>query len=171
MDFALLGAKSKSDLGWKTNPIQGKGSRMIDGVAGIVLKLNPKNEDLETMVRAPGRGGRMKEYLRRIRIEERYNVPKRRGDLNYKYLQPSQWLLLYDPTEQAVTFYGKVADQEYREDNPDFPCYNNFERETMRFPSRKQMPLHLLNAIFRNFYRSRRYRNMTQRQFDRLLRH
>ncbi len=113
----------------------------------------------------------MKQYLRRIQVDGCYNVPKKRGDPSYKYLRPGQWLLLYDPTEQAITAYGKVFNQVHDEDNPDFPCYNFFEPDSIRFPSRKKMPLPLLKALFPNFYRSRRYRNMTPRQFERLTSH
>ena len=157
-----------------------RGLEMIDGVAGIVLRLNPEFEDLDTKSSDSGGAARIKKYLRDIKIHGYYNVPKKLHGTSYKYLCPGQWLFLYDPYainivddeyDGAITAAFKVTRQEHHPDNPEFPCYNYFDPATLWLPIRPKIRLDDLEILFDNFHRSRRYRNVSERQFDRLMRH
>ncbi|MGD0900382.1 MAG: hypothetical protein ABR915_21325 [Thermoguttaceae bacterium] len=129
---------------------------MIDGIAGIVLKLNTEYEDLET-------------YLQGIRKSKCYNVPKIKNKPGYKYLVPDQWLMIYDPGKEAITVVGKVMKQKDDPDNPEFPCFNYFDPANLHFPGHMKLRLRFLERVFDNFRSSRRYRNISDEQFDRLM--
>ncbi len=133
---------------------------------GIVLILNRQYEDFDT-------------YLADIDRTKRYNVPKgarRRGqrrarDLaaDYNHLEKDKWLLIYDSQHQAITVIGKVSRQKYDHHNhPDFPCFNYFDPAQLFYPTKDELPLRFLGKVFPNFESSRRYRNISRHQFDRL---
>ncbi len=64
---------------------------------------------------------------------------------------------------------GRVSRQEYDHvNNPDFPCVNYFDPAQLFYPNKDELPLRFLSKVFPNFESSRRYRNISRRQFDRL---
>jgi hypothetical protein len=130
---------------------------MPDDIVGIVLKLNPKYEDLD-------------DYLKWLKLNKTYNIPKSERNRSYKHVYGGQWLMLYDPSVEALSAIGTIAALRPNDDPEEtkFVCEVRFDPATLWFPGPKMYPLRRLERVFKNFRVSHRYRNVSKKQLERL---
>ena len=156
-----------------------RGLEMIDGVAGIVLKLNPEFEDLDTKgsdsgARHASRNTFGTSRFTGITMSRRSSTVRAISTFvpanGCSCTDPYAINIVDDEYDGAITAAFKVTRQEHHPDNPEFPCYNYFDPATLWLPIRPKIRLDDLEILFDNFHRSRRYRNVSERQFDRLMR-